>query len=93
MVGKNEANFKRQMNMLGFGLDWEREFSTADPTYYRWTQWLFLKLYQKKNDKGERLLYRKEVPINWCPKCKTGIANEEVLADNTHERDVTHDFV
>lgn len=86
MVGKNEANFKRQMNMLGFGLDWEREFSTADPTYYRWTQWLFLKLYQKKNNKGERLLYRKEVPINWCPKCKTGIANEEVLADNTHER-------
>ncbi|MBI2310331.1 leucine--tRNA ligase [Candidatus Collierbacteria bacterium] len=86
MVPHNEANFKRQMMMLGWSYDWEREFSTTDPAYYKWTQWLFLKLYSIKNDKGERLIYRKEVPINWCPFCKTGLANEEVQADGTHER-------
>ena len=86
MVPHNEANFKRQMMMLGLSYDWERTFSTADPAYYKWTQWLFLKLYSIKNDKGERLVYRKEVPINWCPFCKTGLANEEVQADGTHER-------
>ena len=86
MVPHNEANFKRQMMMLGWSYDWERAFSTADPAYYKWTQWLFLKLYSIKNDKGERLVYRKEVPINWCPFCKTGLANEEVQADGTHER-------
>lgn len=86
MVPHNEANFKRQMMMLGFSYDWNREFSTTDPDYYKWTQWLFLKLYSIKNDKGERLIYRKEVPINWCPFCKTGLANEEVQADGTHER-------
>ncbi len=86
MVPHNEANFKRQMMMLGLSYDWERAFSTADPAYYKWTQWLFLQLYSIKNDKGERLVYRKEVPINWCPFCKTGLANEEVQADGTHER-------
>ncbi|MBI3954482.1 leucine--tRNA ligase [Candidatus Collierbacteria bacterium] len=86
MVPRNEANFRRQMEILGLSYDWEREFSTTDPSYYRWTQWLFLKLYSLKNEKGERLVYRKEVPINWCPFCKTGLANEEVLADGTHER-------
>lgn len=86
MVPHNEANFKRQMMMLGFSYDWKREFSTTDPAYYRWTQWLFLKLYSIKNDKGERLVYRKQVPINWCPFCLTGLANEEVQADGTHER-------
>ncbi|MBI2325972.1 leucine--tRNA ligase [Candidatus Collierbacteria bacterium] len=86
MVPHNEANFKRQMMMLGWSYDWEREFSTTDPAYYKWTQWFFLKLYSIKNDKGERLIYRKEVPINWCPFCKTGLANEEVQADGTHER-------
>ena len=67
MVPHNEANFKRQMMMLGWSYDWDRAFSTTDPAYYKWTQWLFLKLYSIKNDKGERLVYRKEVPINWCP--------------------------
>lgn len=86
LVPKNEANFKRQMQMLGLSFDWDRAFSTTDPEYYKWTQWIFLKLYGKKNEKGERLVYRKEVAINWCPKCKTGLANEEVEADETHER-------
>ncbi len=86
MVPHNEANFKRQMMMLGLSYDWGREFSTTDPAYYKWTQWLFLKLYSIKNDKGERLVYRKEVPINWCPFCLTGLANEEVQVDGTHER-------
>ncbi|MEK9150057.1 MAG: class I tRNA ligase family protein, partial [Candidatus Desantisbacteria bacterium] len=86
LVPKNEANFKRQMQMLGLSFDWEKAFSTTDPDYYRWTQWIFLKLYSVKNNKGERLVYRKEVPINWCPKCLTGLANEEVEADGTHER-------
>ena len=86
MVPHNEANFKRQMMMLGLSYDWDRAFSTTDPAYYKWTQWLFLKLYSIKNDKGERLVYRKEVPINWCPFCLTGLANEEVQADGTHER-------
>ncbi|OGD70318.1 leucine--tRNA ligase [Candidatus Collierbacteria bacterium RIFCSPHIGHO2_02_FULL_49_10] len=86
MVPHNEVNFKRQMMNLGLSYDWDRAFSTADPAYYKWTQWLFLKLYSIKNDKGERLVYRKEVSINWCPFCKTGLANEEVQADGTHER-------
>jgi len=86
MVPHNEANFKRQMMMLGLSYDWERSFSTTDPEYFKWTQWLFLKLYSIKNEKGERLVYRKEVAINWCPFCKTGLANEEVEADGTHER-------
>lgn len=86
MVPKNEANFKRQMQDLQFDFDWEREFSTTNPEYYGLTQWIFLKLYGKKNERGDRLVYRKEVPINWCPFCKTGLANEEVLPDGTHER-------
>jgi leucyl-tRNA synthetase len=86
MVPKNEANFKRQMQMMGLSYNWNKTFSTTSPEYYKWTQWLFLKLYSLKNDKGERLVYRKQVPIKWCPFCKTGLANEEVLADGTHER-------
>ncbi len=80
MVPKNQANFKKQLQNLKMDFDWSREFSTTDPTYYGLTQWLFLKLYEKG------LVYREKVPINWCPKCKTGIANEEVLGDGTHER-------
>ena len=86
MVPKNEVNFKRQMQMMGLSYDWDKTFSTTSPEYYKWTQWLFLKLYNLKNNKGERLVYRKEVPIKWCPFCKTGLANEEVLANGTHER-------
>jgi len=86
LVPHNEANFRRQMQMLGFSYDWTREFSTTDPNYYRWTQWLFLQLYNVKNKQGKRLIYRENVPINWCTQCKTGLANEEVLSDGTHER-------
>lgn len=86
MVPKNEANFKRQMEDLSLDFDWERTFSTTDPRYYAITQWIFLQLYNKKDENGQRLVYREKVAINWCPKCKTGLANEEVLADGTHER-------
>ncbi|MFH2019592.1 MAG: class I tRNA ligase family protein [bacterium] len=80
MVPKNYHNFRRQMEDLDLNFDWEHEFATTDPTYYGFTQWIFLELYKKG------LVYREEVPINWCPKCKTGLANEEVMADGTHER-------
>lgn len=80
IVPKNYGNFKRQMKDLSFNFDWQHEFATTDPTYYGLTQWLFLELYK------QGLVYREEVPINWCPKCKTGLANEEVMPDGTHER-------
>ncbi len=80
MVPHNYANFKKQMQALSLSFDWKHEFATTDPTYYGLTQWLFLKLYEKG------LVYREEVAINWCPKCKTGLANEEVMGDGTHER-------
>ncbi|MBN2036187.1 MAG: class I tRNA ligase family protein, partial [Chitinispirillaceae bacterium] len=66
------ANFKRQINAVGFYYDWDREINTTDPAYYRWTQWIFLQLFKKG------LAYESEMPINWCPSCKTGLANEEV---------------
>ncbi len=69
---RNTDNFRRQVKRLGFSYDWTREFSTTDPDYYRWTQWLFLKLYEKG------LAYRAEVPVNWCPALGTVLANEEV---------------
>ncbi len=69
---KNCDNFKRQMNILGLSYDWDREINTTSPDYYRWTQWIFLQLFNKG------LAYEATVPINWCPKCKTGLANEEV---------------
>ena len=80
IVPKNIANFKRQMKMLGFSYDWEREFSTTDPEYYRFTQWLFIQFFKMG------LLYKKEMPVYFCPSCKTGLAEEEVLPDGTHER-------
>ncbi|MEI8232835.1 MAG: class I tRNA ligase family protein [bacterium] len=86
MVPHNYANFKKQMQNLSLDFDWEREFATTDPSYYAITQWIFLQLYGKKDDQGRRLVYREKVAINWCPKCLTGLANEEVLADGTHER-------
>ncbi|MCX5793099.1 MAG: class I tRNA ligase family protein [Elusimicrobia bacterium] len=70
---KNCVTFKRQIDSLGFSYDWEREITTIDPAYYRWTQWIFLQLFRKG------LAYEATVPINWCPKCKTGLANEEVF--------------
>ena len=75
----NEKNFRRQLQMLGFSYDWEREFSTTDPKYFRWTQWLFLKMYRRN------LLYEKKMPMNWCPKCRIVAANEEV-ENGLHER-------
>ncbi len=80
MVPNNIANFKRQMINLGFSYDWSREFSTADPDYYRWTQWLFIQFFKMG------LLYKKLTPVYFCEYCQTGLAEEEVLADGTHER-------
>ena len=70
---KNIDNFRRQIKSLGFAYDFTREINTTDPQYYKWTQWIFLKLYEKG------LAYMDDVPINWCPNCKTGLANEEVF--------------
>ncbi|MBQ2049483.1 MAG: leucine--tRNA ligase [Spirochaetales bacterium] len=69
---KNINTFRRQIKSLGFCYDWDREISTCDPSYYHWTQWIFEKLYEKG------LAYESQAPINWCPHCKTGLANEEV---------------
>jgi leucyl-tRNA synthetase len=69
----NVENFRRQIKSLGFSYDWQREVDTTDADYYRWTQWIFLQLYNKG------LAYEATVPINFCPSCKTGLANEEVF--------------
>ena len=66
------ANFRRQIDSVGFCYDWSREVNTTDPSYYKWTQWIFLQLFKKD------LAYEGVMPINWCPSCKTGLANEEV---------------
>ncbi len=76
----NIATFKRQIQSLGFSYDWEREIDTTDPDYFRWTQWIFLKLFEAG------LAYEQDLPINYCPSCKTGLANEEVLSDFSCER-------
>jgi leucyl-tRNA synthetase len=76
---ENIVVFRRQLKSLGLSFDWSREVDTSDPAYYKWTQWLFLKLFEKG------LAYKAEMPINWCPKCKVGCANEEVI-DGKHER-------
>ena len=72
-TAENIDNIRRQIKSLGFSYDWAREISTADPVYYRWTQWLFLQLYKKG------LAYRAEAPVNWCPSCQTVLANEQVV--------------
>ncbi len=72
---RNIARFKKQMQSLGFSFDWSREVNTTHPDYFKWTQWIFLKLFEKG------LAYKKEMPINWCPRCKIGLANEEVVDD------------
>ena len=76
----NISNFRKQIKALGFSYDWDREIDTTDPEYYKWTQWIFLKLFEKG------LAYEQDLPINYCPSCKTGLANEEVLNDFTCER-------
>lgn len=76
---QNINNFRRQIKSLGFSYDWEREINTTDPSYYKWTQWIFLKLYEKG------LAYIDEVAVNWCPALGTVLANEEVI-DGKSER-------
>jgi leucyl-tRNA synthetase len=76
---KNVATFKRQLGSLGFTYDWDREINTTDPEYYKWTQWIFLKLLEAG------LAYESHEPINWCPSCQTGLANED-LEDGVCER-------
>jgi len=70
---KNVSNYKRQLKSLGLSFDWSREINTTDPKYYKWTQWIFLKLFENN------MAYQAEIPINWCPSCKIGLANEEVI--------------
>ncbi len=76
---KNIDNFRRQIKSLGFSYDWDREISTTDPEYYKWTQWIFLQLYKRD------LAYVAEIPVNWCPALGTVLANEEVI-DGKSER-------
>lgn len=78
-TAENVANFKRQLHDISAIYDWNKEINTTDPHYYKWTQWIFLKMFENG------LAYEKEMPINWCPSCKTGLANEEVK-DGTCDR-------
>ena len=78
-VEKNVARFKKQLKLIGLDYDWSREINTTDPEFYKWTQWIFLKLYEKG------LAYESFEPINWCPSCQTGLANED-LEGNACER-------
>ncbi len=73
LIPSNVANFTRQLKQMGLMVDWSREVSTTDPKYYKWTQWIFLKLYERG------LAYRANAPVNWCPKCATVISDEQVI--------------
>jgi len=77
---ENINTFRRQIQSLGFSYDWNREIDTTDPKYYKWTQWIFKQLFEKG------LAYEQDLPINFCPSCKTGLANEEVTKENTCDR-------
>src|SRR5699024_8871138 len=70
---QNIAVFKRQLKSIGFSFDWSREINTTDPNYYKWTQWIFIQMFK------HNLAYKSEMAINWCPSCKIGLANEEVI--------------
>jgi leucyl-tRNA synthetase len=72
-TAENVENFKRQLKEISAIYDWDKEVNTTDPNYYKWTQWIFVKMFK------EGLAYEKQMPINWCPDCKTGLANEEVV--------------
>jgi leucyl-tRNA synthetase len=76
----NVQTYKAQLQSLGFSYDWSREIATTDPKYFKWTQWIFLKLFERG------LAYEQDLPINYCPSCKTGLANEEVVGDNICDR-------
>ena len=71
VVKKNIATFRNQMKSLGFSFDWDRQFSTTDPDYYKWTQWQFIQFYKMG------MAYKAEMPVNWCPKCKMVLSNED----------------
>ncbi len=71
---KNVDHFRQQLQRIGFSFDWSREVDTTDPNYFKWTQWIFLQLYK------HGLAYKSEMPVNWCPSCKCGLANEEVVS-------------
>ena len=71
VVKKNIATFRNQMKSLGFSFDWDRQFSTTDPNYYKWTQWQFIQFYKMG------MAYKAEMPVNWCPKCKMVLSNED----------------
>ena len=73
VTADNIKHFKSQLKRIGFSFDWSREINTTDPNYYKWTQWIFLKLFEKG------YAYKTEMPINWCTECKVGLANEEVV--------------
>ena len=70
-VSSNIATFKKQLKQVGAIYDWSKEINTTDPEYYKWTQWIFVKMF------NAGLAYEDETPVNWCPRCKTGLANEE----------------
>lgn len=70
---KNIQHFRDQLDSIGFSFDWDRVINTTDPDYYRWTQWIFIQMVK------HGLAYKKEVPINWCPSCRVGLSNEEVV--------------
>ena len=70
---ENVDNIREQIKQIGAVYDWDMEVNTTDPAFYKWTQWIFVKMFKKG------LAYQKEMPINWCPSCKTGLANEEVV--------------
>ena len=72
-TNNNIDNFRRQLKMLGFSFDWDREVNTSEPEYYKWTQWIFIKLFENG------LAYKAEIPINWCTSCNVGLSNEEVV--------------
>ncbi|MBR5375662.1 MAG: class I tRNA ligase family protein, partial [Lachnospiraceae bacterium] len=72
-TAENVKNIKRQINQIAAIYDWDMEVNTTDPAFYKWTQWIFVQMFKKG------LAYEKEMPINWCPSCKTGLANEEVV--------------
>ena len=80
ITAKNIAHFRDQAKSLGLSFDWSREVDTSDPNYYKWTQWIFLQLLK------HGLAYQAEVPVNWCPFCKTNLADEEVMGNGNHER-------
>ena len=72
-TAENIRNIKRQIQEIAAIYDWDMEVNTTDPEFYKWTQWIFVKMFKAG------LAYEKEMPINWCPSCKTGLANEEVV--------------